>query len=356
MDDPTRVWRHIFDNQLTEKERILLATLFSLGGDSLLEEIREALLHRADWDVSQVRRSLQILDGTFIKVYHEQSHQYVEFSNPSVNDFVIRKMRDETGLLRNVLLNAHSFDQVANIWFYHPDANTCASNYFSIDLRHLSCEIEKSALSTLEASNISARKLVGHLATALEISDKLGLTRLGEHVATYLSKQGCIYGGQHEDIAYLIRKVADSPNAHIRKHHKAVLMEGLTALFNRDRRNKGLFIAAIYAHRLAEFVDERVLHDIDDQAAARADHLMELQEFGSPDEEIDDEELVSALEYMSIFSNFHDRWPGAGEIMDDRGLNFGDYSDEEEGDEEGDPKWTDGLIYTIMSFLKRADD
>ncbi|MEU0486757.1 restriction endonuclease [Streptosporangium sp. NPDC006013] len=357
LDDPTHVWRHIFENQLTEKERTLLATLFSLGGKSLLEDVKEALLSQADWDTPQLRRSLQILDDTFIKIYYEQSRQYVEFNNPSVNDFVIRKMKDDSSLLRRVLLNARSFDQVANIWLYHPNSNTCDQGELEIDLRPLSREIEEAVLATLDASKDLTRGLVGRLATALDISDKLSLPRLGECIAVHIGKRGRIYDGQYEDIADLIRATASSPNPQIRKHHRSVLMEGLSALFNRDRSKKGVFIAAIYAHGLAKFVDEAILRDIDDQATMRADYLMELYEFGSLDDELDDNEFTAALEYMGIFSNFYDRWPGSNEAMDDYGIKANS-ADAEGGEEEDDvdPEWSDGLIYTIMSFLNQIDD
>ncbi|MEV6038445.1 restriction endonuclease [Nonomuraea sp. NPDC052116] len=355
LDDPTRVWRHIFENQLTEKERILLATLFSLGGKALLPDMKEALLCHVDWDSSQMRRSLRILDGTFIKVYYEQSRQYVEFSNPSVNDFVIRKMNDDNRLLKRVLHAARSFDQVTNIWLYHPDADTCGRPEVEIDLHPLSREIEEAALATLEAAKASTHRLVGYLAIALDMSDKLGLPRLGERVAAHISKQGSIYGGRYEDIAALIRATASSPNLQFRKHHKAVLVEGLTALFNRDRSEKGLFIAATWAHRLAEFVDEAVLHDIDAQAADRADYLMELYEYGSPDDVLDDDELVAAFEFMRVFSDYYDRWPGASEAMEGYGIdNISDEGGEE--DEENDPEWSDGPVYTIMSFLNQESN
>ncbi|MBE1588185.1 restriction endonuclease [Nonomuraea angiospora] len=352
LNDPTHVWRHIFENQLTEKERILLATLFSLGGEALLPDIKEALLCHTDWDSSQMRRSLQILDGTFIKVYREQSRQYVEFSNPSVNDFVIRKMNDDNSLLKRVLRTARSFDQVSNIWLYHPDADACDQPEVEIDLHPLSREIEEAALVTLEAAKASTHRLVGYLAIALDMSDKLCLPRLGERVAAHISKQGSIYGGRYEDIAALIRATASSPNPQIRKLHKSVLAEGLTALFNRDRSEKGLFTAATWAHRLAEFVDKAVLRDIDAQAVERADYLMELYEYGSPDDVLDDDELVAAFEFMRIFSDYYVRWPGASEAMEGYGIDNVSDEDSEE-DEDIDPEWSDGLIYTIMSFLNQ---
>ncbi|GAA0968887.1 hypothetical protein GCM10009555_015050 [Acrocarpospora macrocephala] len=354
LDDPMRVWRHIFENQLTDADRVLLATLFSLGGGSFFVHLQEVLLAQEDWDTSRMRRSLHVLDGTFVKIYYEQSHQYIELSNPSINDFLIREMADDNSILRRVLLNARSFEQVANIWVYHPSSNICDHGDLYIDLHPLSHEIEDAALATLEVPTASTRGLVGRLVIALRVSAGLGLSRLNDRVADLISVQGRIYFGQYDDIAEMIRETAGSRNPQIRKHHKAILIEGLTALFNRDRSEKGVFTAGIYAHKLAEFVDEKVLDNIDAQAGEQFGHLMELYEFGSPDE-LDPDVFAEALRYISIFPDFYTNWPMAEAAMEDFRVEVND-ADGEEDYEDDDPEWSDGIIYEIMTALMDIAD
>ncbi|MFK4037150.1 hypothetical protein ACI2LC_15265 [Nonomuraea wenchangensis] len=175
-------------------------------------------------------------------------------------------------------------------------------------------------------------------------------------MAEIISMQGRVYGGHYDDIAALIRTTGASEDPLIRKHHKAVLMEGLSALFNRDRSEKGVFTAGIYAHQLADYVDARALENIDAQAAERADQLMEIYEWGpvSRDQDLDPEVFEHALRYVGIFSNAHERWPMAESAMEDYPI-ANDELTEEEDEEEDDFDWTDGPVFQILSSLADLD-
>ncbi|MFI0412432.1 restriction endonuclease [Actinomadura sp. 3N508] len=354
--DPMRVWRHVFENQLTEKDRVLLSTLFSLGGEAHLERLQEALSSFGGWSKQQIRHSLKILDGTFVKVTNEPPRQFIEFSNPSVNDFFVRKMADDMELVSDILQHAFSFDQVANLWSYHSESGNTVDGDQKIDLRELSHEIEEATLATIQLSAKSTRGFVGRLVIALRISADLELPRLSAKVAELISVQGRVYGGDYEDIAELIFEVTRARHPDVCEQRKAVVMEGLSALLNRDRTEAGVFTAAIYARRLSKFVDKGVLDDIDEEASAGVDRLMDLYEYGgSGDEALDLNVFVRALDYVAMFEDHYSRWPAAVAAMEEfRIAPAGEPENETEEDE--DAEWVDGVVYEIMSSLLLADE
>ncbi|MGW5410752.1 nSTAND3 domain-containing NTPase [Actinomadura geliboluensis] len=358
LGDPMRVWRHIFDNQLSENDRTVLSALFSLGGEAYADRLQEALLrHGDDWNISQIKSSIKILDGTFVKVLQESGRQLIEFSNPSVNDFMIRKMSDDRQLIVRILSKAFSFDQVANIWIYHSDSPGAVNGNYKIDLRSLSGTIERAVLKTLELPESSTRGLVGRLAIAMQISNDLDLPQLTARIAEILSVRGRVYGGQYDDIAELLLETARSRDYEIRRLHESVLLEGLTALFNRDRSESGVFTAAIYAHRLSTLIEPEVLTQINTQAIEEADRLMGLYQYwGSDDLEIDIDALIRALQYISLFEDYYVRWPMAEDAMEEFRINVPGENEEEVDEIDDEPEWVDGVVYEIMSSLVDKED
>jgi MoxR-like ATPase len=111
LDNPERIWRHAFEYQLSRAARNLLLVRGSLPSDLLLEDLRAAF-----WQFHETRRArlgftisendfhdaLKALDGTFLRIKREHNDTLVSFHNPSIQDFVERRLSEESSDIRDI--------------------------------------------------------------------------------------------------------------------------------------------------------------------------------------------------------------------------------------------------------------
>lgn len=122
LQDPAEIWRHAFEQQISDAGRSLLLTLFSFGGrmgDAVLREGFAALhAHRAQIyglprrpeDYTRARAELH---GAFVRPTISDS---IEFINPSVLDWLNRVVRQEPENAVDLIMGAARFTQVAQVW------------------------------------------------------------------------------------------------------------------------------------------------------------------------------------------------------------------------------------------------
>jgi hypothetical protein len=122
LQDPAEIWRHAFEQQISDAGRSLLLTLFSFGGrmgDTVLREGFAALhAHRAQTyglprqpdDYTRARAELQ---GAFVRPTASNS---IEFINPSVLDWLNRLVRQTPENAVDLMMGAARFTQVTQVW------------------------------------------------------------------------------------------------------------------------------------------------------------------------------------------------------------------------------------------------
>lgn len=93
LDDPDRIWRQAFENQLEAAERALLVVLASMQTEVTaadLETAFRAYCREAEITVQGTlfHRSLRVLEGSFAQIRPEEGESFVEPANPSIVDFV----------------------------------------------------------------------------------------------------------------------------------------------------------------------------------------------------------------------------------------------------------------------------
>ncbi|MEZ7138035.1 restriction endonuclease [Komagataeibacter sp. SM21] len=122
LQDPAEIWRHAFEQQISDAGRSLLLSLFSFGGqvgDAVLREGFAALhAHRAQAyglprrpeDYTRARAELH---GAFVRPTASDS---IEFINPSVVDWLNRVVRQEPENVVDLIRGAVRFTQVVQIW------------------------------------------------------------------------------------------------------------------------------------------------------------------------------------------------------------------------------------------------
>lgn len=122
LDDPSEIWRHAYEQELSHAGRSLLLTLFSLKGNTLKSrlETRFGHLHRArsqrygfETKPNDFGDAFQELRGAFIK---SGQHNTVKVIDPSILDLMNSVVRRAPQNALDIINNAVSFDQVQAIW------------------------------------------------------------------------------------------------------------------------------------------------------------------------------------------------------------------------------------------------
>jgi hypothetical protein len=120
--DPSEIWRHAYEQEITEAGRSVLLDLRSLGGDSAGLRLRAAFstLHPAraahhlfSTRPEDFRSGLREVANSFIKP--KGAHGF-EFIDPSVMDLLNAVIRTAPDNAADIVAGAVGFDQIEQIW------------------------------------------------------------------------------------------------------------------------------------------------------------------------------------------------------------------------------------------------
>ncbi|MEV7739350.1 restriction endonuclease [Streptomyces sp. NPDC088921] len=350
LNDPMGLWRHVFDHQLKESDRDVLYLLFTFGGKANFSTLGDAYLAFSNRGLSRFKSSLKILDGTLVRLYGDYDKGYVEFINPSVNDFMLMKFSEERDLVMKVLRDPYSFDQLALLWSHH-DAPGDSRLPARLNLTPFQAEIEKAVLVTLECDGPVTPSRAGRVAFCLDLAGSMHVPKIEDWAVRKLNPPGFVYRANSDDVIELIRITRASANRRIKELHESVRLEGLTSLFNRESGDGGLFVAASHAMDLAEFVEDKILADLCRQADEMFDDL--LDRYSRDPANVDPELIGHGIDYILRHGHLWEhRWPNAAALMEDwfpENVEVVEGSDEES---DFDPEYIDGEIYTTMHSLR----
>lgn len=124
LQNPAEIWRHAYENEISDSGRTLLLTLFTLGGRTTVVALGKAFtaLHAVRAEKygflrrpEDFRVAFRELSGAFIKPTFQHS---VEVLDPSVLDLLNTVVRDATDNAIDLLVGAISFDQVERVWSF----------------------------------------------------------------------------------------------------------------------------------------------------------------------------------------------------------------------------------------------
>lgn len=117
LDNPTEVWERIFENLPTMARRVLLAVA-SLPSDVLLKDVEDVVksLSPRDFDHSELRNSIKMIEGTFIDLSRLASRpndrtRKATIRDPSVLDYLWARLEDVGGEAEELLERAVFFEQ-----------------------------------------------------------------------------------------------------------------------------------------------------------------------------------------------------------------------------------------------------
>lgn len=121
LDDPEQIWRHAFDQHLTDEGRLLLFTLATLPGATTLSKLEDAwnalmTATRSSLDAAATaavfRSSLKQCDGSFIRVDRVGLTHVVTIHNATLEEFIRRRAVASRAVARQLAQGAIYFEQL----------------------------------------------------------------------------------------------------------------------------------------------------------------------------------------------------------------------------------------------------
>jgi hypothetical protein len=122
LDDPLRIWEHAFAHQIGDEARMLLFCLAFMVEDLTLDALRTAWAAASQpggpLTITREQRSLfnaalKHLDGSFVRTQRRHSETWISFHNPSIRDFVARRIAGDAELREDLLSGSQFFEQVS---------------------------------------------------------------------------------------------------------------------------------------------------------------------------------------------------------------------------------------------------
>jgi hypothetical protein len=125
LKDPTRLWEHAFDKQLSAAARHLLLTLASLPREPKLEDVETAFgsfheysagRHHIQTSPRDFIRALKELENNFARTELKNYKTIVTFHNPSVRDFLENRLAESPAEVAELCESAVFFEQLITLW------------------------------------------------------------------------------------------------------------------------------------------------------------------------------------------------------------------------------------------------
>lgn len=104
-NSPEKIWKHAYSQQINDYDRFLLSTMLSFGSSVSVEMLKIAFENRLAYEIkhNHIARtyntfssSFQRLLGGFIVYEYFEESEHLTFINPSLMDFLINHLREDT--------------------------------------------------------------------------------------------------------------------------------------------------------------------------------------------------------------------------------------------------------------------
>ncbi|MFV0134950.1 restriction endonuclease [Streptomyces sp. HMX87] len=126
LEDPSRLWGHIVNNQLNDLDMLALKVVFLYLGSTPLNTF-EGLWRDYGHRVRDLRKSLAVLDGTMLRsfekmetLFDREGNIHIEFHNPSVRDYLMNYFSSNVDELESLFELVRYFEQLETLWIGLP--------------------------------------------------------------------------------------------------------------------------------------------------------------------------------------------------------------------------------------------
>lgn len=137
LEYPNKIWEHAYNYQISDYERFLLNTLFSLKDNNNIEVIELAYNSRLDFEskkynyikpMNSFNSCLKRLNDGFIVNLRYKNNIRIEFINPSLEDFLSYLIKNNNDELERILLSSINISQWYVFFSPYVDKNVFLSN------------------------------------------------------------------------------------------------------------------------------------------------------------------------------------------------------------------------------------
>lgn len=134
LENPESVWRHVYENQISDFSKFLLANLLTAGTPILFEDIHKMMSsfvrvygtkYGLTFSELELNRSIRELENTFIRSVKDRNGKIAfDYQNPSIQDFLVYLFAGMPDLLEDLLSGAVFLNQLLGIFdFATPKIN-----------------------------------------------------------------------------------------------------------------------------------------------------------------------------------------------------------------------------------------
>jgi hypothetical protein len=128
LNNPSRIWEHSFEHQITGISKYVLYSLLLFGGSTTLEALEESFISLVEVDKAKYsldltphsfKTALRELEDTFIRTNTDKQEEViVSFQNPSVQDFLVNYIQENLKHVSTFIKGVPYFNQL--IKTYNP--------------------------------------------------------------------------------------------------------------------------------------------------------------------------------------------------------------------------------------------
>ncbi|WP_447599476.1 nSTAND3 domain-containing NTPase [Nitrospira sp. Nam80] len=125
LDNPSKLWEHAFESQLSHAARHILIVLSSMPSQASWEDVQKAFTGLHSARASQYRfsispmdykRAMKELEGNFINLSKVGETILVRYHNPSIKDFIIAYLKENLDVCAALVKSCCFFTQVMELW------------------------------------------------------------------------------------------------------------------------------------------------------------------------------------------------------------------------------------------------
>ncbi|MBN1968955.1 MAG: restriction endonuclease [Candidatus Delongbacteria bacterium] len=125
LDNPSKLWRHAFLNQLSISSQCLLIVLASLPNEVFIDDLQQAFesfyfSYAKKYSIATTphnfKNSLDELESNFIRIEKSRDSLIIKFHNPSIRDFLNLYLYENNPIAKIVLESVIFFEQCEKLW------------------------------------------------------------------------------------------------------------------------------------------------------------------------------------------------------------------------------------------------
>lgn len=130
-DYPNDVWRHTYENQITDLSKCVLAVMLTTGTPILYHDLLLAIQsfaknlsqkYNIKFSEQEFKKSLKELENTFIITKKDNNGIIaIEYQNPSIQDFLVNYLSEQNDLITDLIKNAIFFNQLSGIFTFYEE-------------------------------------------------------------------------------------------------------------------------------------------------------------------------------------------------------------------------------------------